>query len=143
MDRSGRYYSAGIALGVGIAGSFDGILFHQILQWHHVVMVGPLSFQILTDGLFHTFAVSALLVGAFILWRTCSLGRLLDDRTMQGSVLVGAGSFNLIEGLINHHILQIHHVKPGGPDQLAWDLLFLAAGAVLVIWGMRQASPNQ
>jgi uncharacterized membrane protein len=133
-----RQYGAGVALGVGIGGSFDGIVFHQLLQWHHVVMTGPLSRQILTDGLFHTFAVGALLLGAYLLWQAHSLGRLLDDRTMQGSVLIGAGTFNLTEGLVNHHILQLHHVKPGGPDQLSWDLLFLAAGAVLVLWGLRQ-----
>jgi uncharacterized membrane protein len=42
--------------------------------------------------------------------------------------------FNLVEGVIDHHILGIHHVKPG-PHQLAWDLGFLAVGALLVVVG--------
>ncbi|MGL5793714.1 MAG: DUF2243 domain-containing protein, partial [Waterburya sp.] len=27
---------AGILLGLGQAGFFDGIVFHQLLQWHHM-----------------------------------------------------------------------------------------------------------
>jgi len=36
------------------------------------------------------------------------------------------------EGLIDHQILGIHHVKPG-PNELAWDFGFLVAVAV-VVW---------
>jgi uncharacterized membrane protein len=48
----------------------------------------------------------------------------------------GIGLFDVVEGLIDHQILGIHHVKPG-PHQLAWDLGFLALGAVLVIIGSK------
>ena len=44
------------------------------------------------------------------------------------------GSFNLVEGVIDHHILQIHHVR-SGPNELAWDITFLALGAVLLVGG--------
>ena len=29
--------SAGILLGVGLGGFFDGIVLHQLLQWHHMI----------------------------------------------------------------------------------------------------------
>jgi uncharacterized membrane protein len=29
--------SAGILFGLGLGGFFDGIVLHQILQWHHMV----------------------------------------------------------------------------------------------------------
>jgi uncharacterized membrane protein len=29
--------SAGILLGLGLGGFFDGIIWHQVLQWHHML----------------------------------------------------------------------------------------------------------
>jgi uncharacterized membrane protein len=55
-------------------------------------------------------------------------------RIFVGSIAIGWGLFNLVEGIIDHHILGIHHVR-SGPHQLVWDLAFLAFGAVLVIMG--------
>ena len=50
-------------------------------------------------------------------------------------MLVGWGGFNLVEGIVDHQILGIHHVRDdlGGP--LSWDLAFLALGALLVAAG--------
>lgn len=39
--------------------------------------------------------------------------------------------FNLVEGLIDHQILQLHHVYQNG-DHVLWDVVFLVAGVVLV-----------
>lgn len=51
-----------------------------------------------------------------------------------GMDLVGWGLFNLVEGLVNHQILGIHHVK-AGDNQTLWDIAFLAFGALLVVGG--------
>jgi uncharacterized membrane protein len=50
-------------------------------------------------------------------------------------VLAGWGAFNVVEGLIDHQILGLHHVRDdlGGP--LGWDLAFLAVGVVLIVGG--------
>ena len=52
--------TAGILLGLGQAGFFDGIVFHQLLQWHHMFTniegtdtVSGLELNTLGDGLFH------------------------------------------------------------------------------------------
>jgi uncharacterized membrane protein len=52
-----------------------------------------------------------------------------------GLLLAGWGVFNVVEGLVDHLILGIHHVRDdlGGP--LGWDLGFLAFGALLVLGG--------
>ncbi len=56
----------GILLGVALGGFFDGILLHQILQWHHLLSLvagmGDLRTQVLWDGYFHAlmYAVAAL-----------------------------------------------------------------------------------
>jgi uncharacterized membrane protein len=133
---------AGIFLGLGLGGFIDGIVLHQILQWHHMLSnVRPLSstsnidLNMIWDGLFHALDWVLTVVGIALLWRAG--GR--DDipwsgQTFFGSILLGFGLFNLVEGLIDHQILGIHHVKPG-PNQLAWDLGFLIFGALLVVVG--------
>jgi uncharacterized membrane protein len=50
-------------------------------------------------------------------------------------MLSGWGLFNLAEGIIDHHILQIHHVRPRSANPAAWDLGFLASGALLLLAG--------
>ena len=49
-------------------------------------------------------------------------------------MLIGWGMFNLVEGIVDHHLLEIHHVRPG-PHQLAYDLGFLALGGLLLLVG--------
>ena len=49
-------------------------------------------------------------------------------------MLAGWGTFNLVEGIIDHHILGIHHVKAGA-NETALDLAFLALGAALLAGG--------
>jgi uncharacterized membrane protein len=34
---TGPIVIAGVALGVGLGGFFGGIVFHQLLQWHHML----------------------------------------------------------------------------------------------------------
>ncbi|QXE24248.1 hypothetical protein B6N60_02952 [Richelia sinica FACHB-800] len=77
-----------------------------------------------------------------LLW--CAGGRedvYWSSQTFIGSILVGAGLFNVLEGLIDHQLLGIHHVKPG-QDQWLWDWGFLALGALLALvgWIMIQRS---
>jgi uncharacterized membrane protein len=59
-------------LGVALGGFFDGILLHQILQWHHLLSLVPgfadMRLQILWDGYFHAlmyFVAAAGLFGVF------------------------------------------------------------------------------
>ena len=59
-----------------------------------------------------------------------------------GWILVGWGLFKLVEGVIDHHILRIHHVRTG-PNELAWDLAFLALGAVLLVGGWTLARSDE
>ncbi|BAY08557.1 DUF2243 domain-containing protein [Calothrix sp. NIES-2098] len=134
--------AAGIFLGLGLGGFIDGIVLHQILQWHHMLSnVRPLTntpnidLNMVWDGLFHALDWVLTVVGVALLWRAG--GR--DDvpwssQIFIGSILLGFGLFNVVEGLIDHQILGIHHVKPG-PNQLAWDLGFLIFGALLVVVG--------
>jgi uncharacterized membrane protein len=143
----------GIVLGVGLGGFVDGILLHQLLQWHHMLTstdtdragiryyspdtVDGLRMNTLWDGVFHTVTWLAVLIGLGLLYSrvTADRRRMWSSRVLWGWMLVGWGLFNLVEGLVDHQILGIHHVH-GGPQQLWWDLGFLALGAVLVGCGL-------
>jgi uncharacterized membrane protein len=135
--------SAGILLGLGLGGFFDGIVLHQVLQWHHMLTsagypadsVPNLEVNVFWDGVFHlsTYVFTAL--GLFILWRHSRRPhRRWPARMLLATLLIGFGSFNLVEGIVDHHILGIHHVR-GGDNQTWWDIGFLIFGALLVLGG--------
>lgn len=141
-NRGGPLLTAGVVLGVGLGGFVDGIVLHQILQWHHMVSepfppdsVQNLRLNTLGDGLFHAFTWLMTAVGLALLWQTSRRpGVSWSTGAFVGSLAIGWGLFNLVEGIVDHHLLGIHHVR-SGPDQLAWDLGFLAFGAILVAVG--------
>jgi uncharacterized membrane protein len=136
--------SAGVWLGLGIGGFFDGIVLHQILQWHHLVSevyppttLGNLKVNTLADGLFHAATWVFTLIGLALLWRgTRGTHAPRPTAAFVGALLFGWGLFNVAEGTVSHHLLGLHHVRPG-PYQTAYDLGFLAWGAVMLLAGWR------
>jgi uncharacterized membrane protein len=90
----------------------------------------------LGDGLFHAVTWVAVVVGVAMLWsRVRQGGRPASAGELWGWALVGWGLFNLVEGVVNHHILELHHVRDDLDAPLGWDLGFLGLGAALVIGG--------
>jgi uncharacterized membrane protein len=141
----GAIISAGVLLGTGLGGFLDGILLHQLLQWHNMLSsrlpptdLVNMKVNMFWDGLFHAFTWLTTVIGLALLWRAGGRSEVpWSTRSFVGSLAIGWGAFNLVEGLIDHHLLGIHHVHPGA-GQLAWDLGFLAFGALLVAvgWGL-------
>ena len=130
------FVRAAIVLGVGLGGLIDGIVLHQVLQWHHMlsVPVAPVTLEALrvntlADGVFHLGAWVVTLVG--VVWLTGARKPPAARRTLAGGVLVGWGAFNLVEGIVDHYLLGIHHVR-AGPDAGAYDLAGLIIAALLV-----------
>jgi uncharacterized membrane protein len=71
-----------------------------------------------------------------LLWNRASRShsRLPPGAAFIGYLLAGWGWFNLVEGIIDHHVLGLHHVVERlGPS--IWDWLFLASGVVLIVVG--------
>ena len=145
--------AAGFLIGWGMGGFVDGILLHQILQWHNMlsairppVNMRNMELNMFADGLFHAFVWTTTAAGIALLWRAAVRGEVTgtSTRTFVGLLLVGCGSFNLIEGTINHQLLGLHHVREV-PNWLLWDLGFLALGGVLLIvvgWRMARREPD-
>ena len=137
---------AGLLFGIGLGGFFDGIVLHQILQWHHMLTsegsypatsVAGLETNTLWDGLFHAVTYVAIGVGLVLLWRALRTPQNapLPTALLVGLLLMGWGSFNLVEGTINHHILTIHHVREDSSNKTLWDLAFLGWGALMLAGG--------
>jgi len=134
--------AAGIAIGIGMGGFVDGILFHQILQLHNMLShrlppttLVNVEISMFWDGLFHAFTWTMTAIGLALLWRAVrSRDVPLSGRAFLGSMSAGWGLFNLVEGVIDHEILQVHHVHERG-SHLLWDMVFLASGVVLILLG--------
>lgn len=142
----------GIVLGAGLGGFVDGIVLHQVLQWHHLLTstdsdnigvpyyprntVHGLEMNTLWDGIFHIVTWLLVLTGMAMVFNRVHRagGRTWRLRTLWPWIIVGWGVFNVVEGLISHQILGIHHVREGD-DELVWDLAFLAVGVVLIVVG--------
>ena len=136
---------SGLLYGLGLGGFVDGIVLHQILQWHHMVSdvhdyppttLAGLEVNTLADGFFHLATWLLVLGGSvttIVQWRK---GRLAPSWSFHfGLVLAGWGIFNVVEGLIDHQLLGVHHVRDDLGAPLSWDLGFLAFGVLLVVGG--------
>lgn len=135
-----RSATSAILLGIGLAGLVDIIVFHAILQWHHTSshIIVPstlesLQLNILHDGLFLSFSLIITILGTVLLLFSQDLKNknyfVNHKKSFVGLLLVGFGGFNTIEGIINHHLLQMHHVIEDA-DPIVFDLTFLALGGM-------------
>jgi uncharacterized membrane protein len=138
---------AGITLGIGLGGFADGIALHQIAHWHNMgsarvppTSMGALERNMLWDGLFHAAMWVITLAGVYLLLADARRGVLLPSgRAFAGQLTLGWGIFNLIEGIVDHHVLGLHHVRDLPVHVPAYDWLFLLVGGVgfiLVGWLM-------
>jgi uncharacterized membrane protein len=89
--------------------------------------------NMLADGLFHAATWILVVLGLWLLWKARREARQASGWELVGWMLAGWGIFNLVEGVIDHQLLGIHHVRG---ESLAWDLSFLAFGAALCIGGL-------
>ena len=128
----------GIVIGTGLGGLLDSFVFHMILQWHHMMSnafpadsIENLHRLMFFDGLFDAFNFGVLLIGSILLWRAAYYRSPMPSfGPFMGQILFGAGLFNLIEGVIDHHILVIHYVRQV-PEYAYYNWGFLALCAVL------------
>lgn len=134
---------AAMVLGISLGGFIDGIIMHQILQWHEMLsnIIPPAtlvnkSVNMFWDGIFHLFTLLSTFLGIYLMWRI--LARRESNKSghqIPGGMLFGWGIFNLIEGIINHHILQLHNVRELSPDKNIWNYGFLLFGVLLLLLG--------
>jgi uncharacterized membrane protein len=144
--------SAGFVLGIGLGGMIDGIVLHQIIQWHNMgsAVLPPFTMQAMSknmrwDGLFHLAMFIVTLTGVMMLRREGRDGITPRLKCFIGQMLLGWGVFNLIEGLIDHQLLGLHHIHDLPGYIAIYDWLFLGIGGVLLIvigWSITLQAPQ-
>lgn len=141
--------TAGVMIGIGLGAFADGIVLHQILQWHNMgsSVLPPLSMETMVrnmrwDGFFHLASWAITLTGVWMLWAAAHSGQVPGARAMAGELLVGWGLFNLLEGVVDHHLLGLHHVRDLPRHVPAYDWLFLviSAGVLALGWGLTRSA---
>jgi uncharacterized membrane protein len=134
---------ASIVLGIGLGGFVDGIVLHQLLQWHQMLsrQLPPLTLaaknvNMFWDGVFHAFTLVVTLVGVIMLWRV-SLRQYTDrsGRLLASGLALGWGIFNIVEGVIDHHLLHLHNVREVSANPDLWNYAFLGFSFVLLLIG--------
>ena len=141
---SGRSARAAAAVGVGLMAAVDEIVFHQLLGWHHLYDRSTPAVGLLSDGVLHALELVLLVAGGFALADLHRRGT-LSAAWARAGVLLGAGGFQLFDGLVDHKLLRLHQVRYGVdllPYDVAWNasaLLLLLAGAVLAVRARRGA----
>jgi uncharacterized membrane protein len=135
-DSSRRAISRSPLIGAGIVGFalggfFDGILLHQVLQWHHFLSLlegeryQDIRVQILADGLFHVAVYITSCLGLWLLWKKGQ--RRPADRLMLAAALLGFSIWQFSDVVLVHWIVGIHRIRVGVPNPLLWDLGWLVA----------------
>lgn len=133
---------AGFLLGFAAGGFFDGILLHQILQWHHLLSglteapYNDLRVQVLADGAFHALMY---VVGAVGLWRLFRARQHLSGpeagRRLVAHAMIGFGAWHMLDAILSHWLLGIHRIRMDTPHPLLWDLLWVGLFGVLAVAG--------
>lgn len=133
--------TAGLCLGIGLGGFITDILLQQILQWHHMLssLVSPVTltterFNLVWDGIRNVMNLTLTVTGVALLFRAARHCATMSSGVLIGAMLFGWGLFIVVEGVIDHQLFCVHHVR-SHPDQLAWDLGFLIFGAALMLIG--------
>jgi uncharacterized membrane protein len=124
----------GVLVGVGIAGTLDEVILHQLLGWHHFYDRSTPTVGLVSDGLFHLLSTAVLVLGVIQLVERRHTSP-DPPRLAIAGILLGAGCFNLYDGTVQHKLLRLHQIRPDAPDHLPYDLTFLAIAAALAVAG--------
>lgn len=145
-----RLRRAGYWLGFAMGGFFDGILLHQILQWHHLLSaiqtgaLGSLRAQVTVDGWFHALMYVVAAIGLWNLYRYRAANSSPPDfRVIWPRFWMGFGLWHIIDAVFSHWITGIHRIKMDSSMPLFWDLLWVTVFGVLpLLWGWRRANAS-
>jgi uncharacterized membrane protein len=141
ISNAGPLTGAGLMIGVGMGGFVDGILFHQILQWHQMLsnIIPPdtlIHKQINTfwDGMFHAFTWLFTFIGMVLLWNLhFKKDAIISTKIFIGSLLMGWGIFNVTEGFINHYLLKLHNVREVTSHQDVYNNIFIGVSIIVIL----------
>ena len=146
MPRS-RWLRYALVLGIALGGFFDGILLHQILQWHHLLSLVPgmtdLRMQVLWDGYFHALMYALAIFGLWSLWREKAGETVMKGRPLLGALIAGFGIWHVLDSVLSHWLLGIHRIRVDSDAPLVWDLAWFFGFGLLPLaigWALMRGS---
>jgi len=135
--------TASMVLGIGLGGFIDGIVLHQILQWHEMLSnkipatdyIGK-SVNMFWDGIFHAFCLVVVLIGTILLWKLLKRKDIdTSGKLFSGGLILGWGLFNIAEGVIDHHLLKLHNVMELSSNHDLANIAFLGISIIMIVIG--------
>lgn len=146
--RIGPVIASATLIGIGMGGFIDGIVFHQLLQWHQMLSakIPPdtlihKSVNMFWDGIFHCFTWITTMIGIVMLWNLFNRKDIVRSTPLfTGGLLLGWGLFNVVESIFDHYILVLHNVKENSPDPQWWNHGFLLVSLIILFTGWRLIS---
>lgn len=128
-----QYFWSTILIGIGSMAAVDEIVFHQVLAWHHFYDRSTTDIGLLTDGLLHAAELIAIVAGFFLFADARSRG-ISAPRLAWGGFLLGAGGFQVFDGVVDHKILRLHQIRYD-VDILPYDVAWIGFGLILLVAG--------
>jgi uncharacterized membrane protein len=126
----------GSLIGIGVAGTLDEVILHQLLRWHHFYDRSTSAIGMISDGIFHALSTALLAGGLIVLSKRRAMLARGWGRSLMGWILVGAGGFNLYDGTIQHKVLGLHQVRRGADDLVPYDLTFIGIAVATAAIGL-------
>lgn len=134
MKLEKRNMWSGLLFGIGVMAFVDEVIFHQLLQWHHFYDLSTPQVGIFADGLLNSFAWFAAIGGLFLFADLRRRNALWTQRWI-AAIFMGAGGFQLFDGIIDHKVLRTHQIRYN-VDLLPYDVAWNVFGALLLILGL-------
>ncbi|ELY92535.1 DUF2243 domain-containing protein [Natrialba taiwanensis] len=132
---------AGGTIGFGFGAVIDTVVFHLTFQTHHLLSgyydpysLDGLRTNVMFDGLFLVATLGITLVGLGLLWRLVNgTAERFSTRYLLGAIVVGAGVFNVYDGIVDHYVLDLHNVVHGTE---AWNPPWILVSVLLLVLGL-------
>lgn len=123
-----------ILIGIAIMAGVDELVFHQILGWHHFYDRSTPAVGLASDGFLHA-AELLILVAGFFKFADLRRRQSFDSTYAWSGFFIGAGGFQLFDGVVDHKILRLHQIRYGVPI-LPYDVVWNLFGAALLGVGL-------
>ena len=131
---SSRNLWSGFLFALGLVAFIDEAVFHQLLRWHHFYDKSTTDIGLISDGLFHAFSWFATIAGLFLFADIRRRNGFWFTRWM-GGFLLGAGGFQLYDGIIQHKLMRLHQIRYV-ENVVIYDLVWNILAAILLIAGI-------
>ncbi|WP_446715852.1 DUF2243 domain-containing protein [Bacillus sp. OTU2372] len=125
---------SGIFFGIGLVAFIDETVFHQLLHWHHFYDTATTAIGLVSDGFFHAFSWF-LTVGGLFMVADIRRRKVWQPMKWVAGVLLGAGGFQLYDGIIQHKLMRLHQIRYH-VDIVPYDMVWHITSVFIVLIGI-------